>query len=92
MQGGFMAYGPGGVHLYREILAKQLVQLFRGVKPADIPVELPTKFELWINLKTANAMGVTVPAILLARAESNKGLRCRYWHVSTGRIACRDVG
>ena len=44
-------------------------QLFRGVKPADIPIEQPTKFELVINLKTANAMGVTVPAILVARAD-----------------------
>ncbi len=68
-EGGFMAYGPDAVHLEREIQARQLVQLFRGVKPADIPVELPTKFELWINLKTAKAMGVTVPEALLVRAD-----------------------
>jgi putative tryptophan/tyrosine transport system substrate-binding protein len=68
-EGGFVAYGPDGFQLNREILARQLVQLFRGVKPADIPVEQPTKFELVINLKTANAMGVTVPATLVARAD-----------------------
>ena len=68
-EGGFVAYGPEGFQVNREILARQLVQLFRGVKPADIPVEQPTKFELWINLKTANALGVTVPETLLARAD-----------------------
>ena len=48
-------------------MAQQIVKLFRGTKVADIPVEQPTKFELVINLKTAKAMGVTVPEALLAR-------------------------
>ena len=48
---------------------RQLAQLFRGIKVADIPVEQPTKFELVINLKTAKAMGVTVPEALLVRAD-----------------------
>src|SRR4029077_15152531 len=68
-EGGFVAYGPRLVQIYRELVARQLVQLLRGVKPADIPIEQPTKFELGINLKTAKAMGVTVPEALLVRAD-----------------------
>jgi putative ABC transport system substrate-binding protein len=68
-QGGFAAYGPRLLQLFGEVLARQLAQLFRGTKVADIPVEQPTKFELVINLKTANAMGVTVPETLVARAD-----------------------
>jgi putative ABC transport system substrate-binding protein len=68
-EGGFIAYGPRVVQVFREVMARQLVQLLRGAKPADIPVEQPTKFELVINLKTANALSFTVPEILLARAD-----------------------
>jgi putative ABC transport system substrate-binding protein len=68
-EGGFAAYGPRISELFLEIMPRQVVQLFRGTKIADIPVEQPTKFELVINLKTANAMGVTVPATLVARAD-----------------------
>jgi putative tryptophan/tyrosine transport system substrate-binding protein len=67
-EGGFVAYGPRLFRMY-ELMAQQLVKLLRGIKPADIPVEQPTKFELVINLKTASAMGVTVPATLVARAD-----------------------
>jgi len=68
-EGGFVAYGPRVVQVFRELMGRQLVQLLRGAKPADIPVEQPTKFELVFNLKTANALGLTVPETLLARAD-----------------------
>ena len=68
-EGGFAAYGPSWVHIVRDIYARQLIQLLRGTKVADVPVEQPFKFELVINLKTANAMGITVPASLLGRAD-----------------------
>ena len=68
-EGGFTAYGPRLIDVFRDLLARQAVQLLRGIKVADIPVEQPTKFELVINLKTAKAMGVAVPEALLVRAD-----------------------
>jgi putative ABC transport system substrate-binding protein len=67
--GGFAAYGPRFSYILRELLGRQVVQLFRGAKVADIPVEQPTKFELVINLKTAKELGVQVPPTLLTRAD-----------------------
>jgi putative ABC transport system substrate-binding protein len=67
-EGGFAAYGPRLSVLF-EAMNRQVVQVLRGTKVADIPVEQPTKFELVINLKTAKAMGVTVPEALLVRAD-----------------------
>jgi putative ABC transport system substrate-binding protein len=67
-EGGFAGYGPR-VSQLGEVMLQQIVKIFRGVKIADIPVEQATKFELVLNLKTANAMGVTVPATLVARAD-----------------------
>jgi putative ABC transport system substrate-binding protein len=67
-EGGFAAYGPR-LSAVNQVTARQVVQLFRGSKVADIPVEQATKFELVINLKTAKTMGVTVPEALLARAD-----------------------
>ena len=68
-EGGFAGYGPRLLQLFGEVLARQLARLFRGTKVVDIPVEQPTKFELVINLKTAKALGVTVPEALLVRAD-----------------------
>ena len=68
-EGGFAAYGPPNSHVFVEVTTRQVIKLFRGTKVADIPVEQPTKFELVINLKTAKAMGVTVPEALLVRAD-----------------------
>ena len=68
-EGGFAAYGPRRSQLFSEIMAQQIVQVLRGTKVADIPVEQATKFELVINLKTAKGIGVTVPATLVARAD-----------------------
>jgi putative ABC transport system substrate-binding protein len=67
-EGAFAAYGAPVSQLF-EVMGQQVVKIFRGTKVADIPVEQPTKFELVINLKTANAMGVTVPHALLVRAD-----------------------
>ena len=66
--GGLAAYGPRQTEVSRQ-RARQLIKIFRGAKPSDIPVEQPTKFELVINLKTAKALGLTVPQSLLARAD-----------------------
>ena len=68
--GGFSGYGPRLTSgEFPETEARQMVKLFHGTKPADIPIEQPTKFELVINLKTAKTIGVTVPEGLLARAD-----------------------
>ena len=62
-----MSYGPDQVEPYRR-LALMVDKILRGAKPADLPVEQPTKFELIINLKAAKQIGLTVPPEVLARA------------------------
>jgi putative ABC transport system substrate-binding protein len=66
--GGLMSYGVNLPDLFRRS-ADLVDKVLRGTRPADIPVEQPTKFELAINLKTAKALGLTVPPLLLARAD-----------------------
>jgi putative ABC transport system substrate-binding protein len=66
--GGLLSYGPVmGQHWPR--VATQIDRILRGVKPADLPVEQPTKFELVINLKTAKALGIAIPQSALVRAD-----------------------
>ena len=63
-----MAYGPSFEHSYRRS-ALYIDRILRGAKPADLPVEQPTQFDLAVNLKTARALGITFPATLLSRAD-----------------------
>ena len=66
--GGLMAYGPNNEEMFRRV-SLFIDKIFKGRKPADLPVEAPTRFELVINLKTAKTLSIDIPPTLLARAD-----------------------
>ena len=67
--GGFIAYGVNIPQVYRRA-AYYVDKILRGTKPGDLPVEQPTKFDLVVNLKTAKALGLTIPQSILVRADA----------------------
>ena len=68
LAGGLMSYGPSVPDLFR-LSATYVQKILQGTKPSDLPVELPTKFDLVLNLKTAKTLGLTFPQTLLATAD-----------------------
>jgi putative ABC transport system substrate-binding protein len=68
VDGGLISYGPDWLDQFRHA-AEYVDRILRGEKPGDLPVQAPTKYELVVNLKTAKALGLTIPDSLIARAD-----------------------
>jgi len=68
VSGGLVSYGPDTIDQYRRA-AEYVDRILKGEKPANLPVQAPTNYELAVNLKTAKALGLDVPASVLARAD-----------------------
>src|SRR6266568_5005822 len=68
VSGGLVSYGPSNTAMQRRVVV-YLDKIFKGTKPSDLPIEQPTTFELVVNVRTAKALGLTVPPSLLARAD-----------------------
>ena len=68
VDGGLLSYGPDPVDIWRRA-ASYVDRILRGTKPGDLPVQFPAKFEMAVNLKTAKALGLTIPETLLATAD-----------------------
>jgi len=66
--GGLLGYGPNLIELYRQA-ARYADRLLKGARPADLPIERPSKFEFIVNQKAARALGLTIPPLLLTRAD-----------------------
>lgn len=68
-EGGLVAYGPSLKEIFRDLFGGQLIKVLRGARPVEMPIVQPTKFELAINVKTARALGLTIPPLVRLRAD-----------------------